>query len=461
MSERRWVPNSPPQERFLTYGGFEGLYGGAAGGGKSEALLVDALYGLGHPSYRAVLFRRTIPDLKKSLIDRARDFYPHVGGRYHKTDRIWTFPLGEQIAFDHIEHEGDERRFDSAEFTYCGFDELTHFTRAQYLFLLSRLRSSKGLRPRIRGATNPGGIGHEWVFARFGAWLDTRPEREGPRAESGEVLYYAPDDADPDSDGVVVPRGSPDALARVFVRALATDNPAIDPQYLSQLRALDRVTRAQKLGGDWLAKPGKGQYFQRSWWVYLDAAPPRSSWRRAVRSWDLAGSKKGDWTVGVLYVHVPTALQPWVIVDVIRFRGTPGEVLSTVLSTAEADGHDVEITLPQDPGQAGKYQADDYVAHLAGYAVFTHRPTGEKVTRAKPHSAQVEHRQVALVRAAWNNILVEEHQDLPEGDHDDIVDAAADGFNHLSGSPDLGERQPPPAPPPFDDSRDLGAFAAR
>lgn len=434
-SEKRWSPNSAPQERFLAYGGFEGLYGGAAGGGKSEALLVDALYGIGHPSYRAILFRRTIPDLKKSLIDRARDFYPHVGGRYNKTDRRWTFPSGATIAFDHIEHEGDERRFDSAEFQYVGFDELTHFLRPQYLFLLSRLRSSKGIKPRLRAATNPGGVGHEWVFERWRPWLDPRPEYEGPRASSGEVLYFAPDESTEQSDGRVVARGTPDALGRTFVRALATDNPAITAQYLSQLKALDRVTRAQKLGGDWIAKPGKGEYFQRGWWKYLDEAPPRSSWRRAVRAWDFAGSRDGDWTVGVLYAHVPTAPQPWVIVDVIRFRGTPGEVLSKVLETAEADGKAVEVFIPQDPGQAGKYQADDFVAKLSGYAVKAQRPTGDKVTRAKPHSPQVEHGHVALVRAAWNHVLVEEHQDLPEGTYDDIVDATSDGFNALNGTP--------------------------
>lgn len=431
--ERRWAPNSAPQETFLAYNGFEGLYGGAAGGGKSEALLVDALYGIGDPSYRAVLFRRTFPELKKSLIDRARDFYPHVGGREHKTDHVWHFPSGAQIAFDSMKDAGDERRFDSAEFQFVGFDELTHFLRPQYLFLIGRLRSSKGLRPRVRAATNPGGIGHEWVFERFRAWLDPRAEYTGPRAASGAVLYFAPDDARPDGDGRVVPRGAPDALSRTFVRALATDNPAIDAQYISQLKTLDRVTRAQKLGGDWVVKPGKGMYFQRGWWRYLETAPPRSSWRRAVRSWDLAGSTDGDWTVGVLYAHVPTAITPWVIVDVIRFRGTPGAVEKLVKDTAKADGPDVDVLLPQDPGQAGKSQADAFVRLLAGYTVKTRPARGDKVTRAKPHSAQVEHEQAALVRAAWNHVFVEEHQDFPEGEWDDQVDAAADGFNDLAG----------------------------
>jgi predicted phage terminase large subunit-like protein len=430
-----WRPNSEPQETFLAYGGFEGGYGGAASGGKSEALLVDALYGINHPNYRAILFRRTFDELRKTLIDRARKFYPYAGGTEHKTDHVWTFRSGAQIAFSHMKDRDDYKRFDSTELQFVGFDEATSFYREQVIFMASRLRSSQGIRPRLRWASNPGGVGHDWVFARYAPWLDTRPEYTGPRARFGEVLYFLPNPNDPEGDGDVVPRGTPGALPRTFVRSLPTDNPATDPQYLDQLDLLDRVTRAQKKHGDWLIKPGKGLYFQRSWWGYLDEAPPRSSWRRAVRAWDFSGSKTGDWTVGVLYAHVPTCITPWVIVDMIRFRDTPGGVLSKVLSTAEADGKEVEIFIPQDPGQAGKYQADDYVAKLAGYAVKTERPTGNKVTRAKPHSPQVEHGHVALVRAAWNNVLVEEHQDLPEGEYDDIVDATSDGFNHLNGTP--------------------------
>ena len=432
--ERRWAPNSAPQETFLAYNGFEGLYGGAAGGGKSEALLVDALYGIADPSYRAVLFRRTFPELKKSLIDRARDFYPHVGGREHKTDHVWHFPSGAQIAFDSMKDPGDARKFASAEFQFVGFDELTSFLRQQYIFLLSRLRSSKGLKPRVRAATNPGGVGHEWTFERWRAWLDPREEYTGARARSGEVLYFAPDDAHPDGDGHAVPRGAPDALSRIFVRALATDNPAIDAQYLTQLKTLDRVTRAQKLGGDWLVKPGKGLYFKRDDWRYLDAPPARAAWRKAVRSWDFAATADGDWTVGTLYLHVPTAIEPYIIADVVRFRGTPGQVKAAVKATAEADGPEVDVLIPQDPGQAGVSQVDDFAALLAGFTMRSHRPTGSKVVRASPHSSQVEHHQVALVRAPWNAVFVANHQDFPEhGSPDDEIDSAADGFNYLSG----------------------------
>ena len=439
QARRQWRPNSAPQEQFLTYGGFEGGYGGAAGGGKSEALLIDAAYGIEHASYRAILFRRTFDELKKSLIDRARDFYPHLGGVEHKTDHVWTFPTGAQIGFSHMAELTDYKRFDSAEFQFVGFDELTSFHREQYVFMASRLRSSKGLRSRLRWATNPGGVGHAWVFARFAPWLDTRPEYDGPRADFGEVLYFARDEADPDGDGRVVPRGTPNALPRTFIRALATDNPDVGAEYLAQLDILDRVTRAQKKLGDWLVKPGKGLYFQRPWWAILETPPPRAAWRKAVRSWDLAATADGDWTVGTLYAHVPTAPRPWVIVDVIRFRGTPHEVRARVLAAAQADnapkdGPEVVSLIPQDPGQAGVDQRDAYAKLLAGFTLRTHRPTGSKVTRASGHSSQVEHEQVALVQGAWNNGWIEEHQDFPtKGVPDDQVDSGADAFNYLTG----------------------------
>lgn len=429
-----WRPNSPPQEEFLAYGGFEGLYGGSAGGGKSEALLADALYGIEHPSYRAILFRRTFPELKKSLIDRAHDLYPAVGGVYNGADHVWTFrPTGAQIGFSHIQHEGDETRFDSAEFQYVGFDELTHFTRQQYIFLLSRLRSSKGIRPRIRGATNPGGVGHQWVFDRWRAWLDPRPEYEGPRARSGQPLWFVGgDDAVP--DGRAVARGTRASLARTFVRARAEDNPAIDPQYLAQLSMLDRVTRAYKMAGDWLVKPGKGLYFHRDHWALLEELPPRAAWRKAVRAWDFAATPGGgDWTVGVLLIHCPTAIRPWIVADVVRLQGSPGVVKARVLATAQSDGKGVTVCVPQDPGQAGVDQAESYVAMLSGFTVCSRRPSKNKVLRASPASSQHEHRQFAMLRADWNLGFTNELHEFPEDSCDDQVDALADGFNTATG----------------------------
>ena len=222
--QRTWRPNSAPQEQFLTYGGFEGGYGGAAGGGKSEALLVDALYGIEHSSYRAILFRRTFDELKKSLIDRARDFYPHLGGVEHKTDHVWTFPGGAQVGFSHMAELTDYKRFDSAEFQFVGFDELTSFHREQYIFMASRLRSSKGLRSRLRWATNPGGVGHSWYRTRF-----------------------------------VLPFVNKAELETRFVPARVTDNRWNNPEYVRVLQGLSGWQKRAWRFGDW--DIAAGQYF--------------------------------------------------------------------------------------------------------------------------------------------------------------------------------------------------------
>ena len=169
------MPNPGPQTRFLGLTCFEALYGGAAGGGKSASLLVDSIRYVGRgygANYHAILFRRTYPELEKSLIKESRGLYPRLGGVYNEVKSTWTFPGGEIVEFAHIQHEKDVFKYQGAAFQFIGFDELTSFTETQYLYLISRVRSSTGVPCRVRSATNPGNEGHEWVFSRWGLWLD-------------------------------------------------------------------------------------------------------------------------------------------------------------------------------------------------------------------------------------------------------------------------------------------------
>ena len=204
------------------------------------------------------------------------------------------------------------------------------------------------------------------------------------------------------------------------------------------LQALDNVRREQLLNGNWLAQPGKGAYFKRVWFNMLKVGP--SDVIARVRAWDLAATEQGpgrkqgrdpDWTVGELWAK--TRDGRFVLEDVIRFRGRPLEVDATIESTAKRDGKGVSIRLPEDPGQAGKAQAEHYVRMLAGYRVKTKRVTGNKVTRAGPLSSQVEGGNVYIVEARWNSAFFEELEAFPEGGHDDQVDAAADALEELVG----------------------------
>lgn len=311
----------------------------------------------------------------------------------------------------------------------CGFDEVTSFTESQYLYLgFSRMRSSHGIPLRLRAGTNPGNAGHEWVFKRFGAWLDPECKTD---ARPGQVLHFLPT-----AEGeMVVPPGTPGAIGRTFVPARLRDNPHINAEYGAGLDMLDPVTRAQLKDGNWLVKPARGKYFKAAWIPVVETVPETT---QRIRYWDRAGTGESeaakrkhsdpDWTVG-LKLSKRGAI--YTVEDVVRFRGTPGEVEAAIERTARADGAAVQVGLEQDPGQAGKFEIDSYVRKLDGFNVRAYPARQDKITRAQPVSAQAEHGNVRVVRAIWNKLFIEELEAFPEGVHDDQVDALSGAHNAL------------------------------
>ena len=403
------------QHRALSCAAFELLYGGAAGGGKSDYLLAAPVRYCGHPRFRALLLRRSFPELERTLIARSRQIYGGLGAAYNEGRKAWTFRSGAQIAFGYLERPADALRYQGAEFAFIGFDELTHFDEQSYRYLTSRIRSADGLPLRVRATTNPGGPGHDWVRARWSAWIGPKPT-----AAPGARRWYSP-------DGVEVEGPGDNALERTFFPARLEDNPYLGAEYRAQLLALDPVTRAQLLEGDWDACVGEGKLFHRTWWSIVDAPPAVT---RRVRAWDLGAG--GDATEGVLLGDAgPSATPRWIVLDAITHRGPPHEVHALIRATAEADGRDCPVVIPQDPGQAGVDQVQALTRELAGFAVRSRRPSGSKVLRAGPWSAQVGARNVALVRGPWIPAFVAQHHAFPDGPHDDKVDAAADAFAEL------------------------------
>jgi predicted phage terminase large subunit-like protein len=421
-----WRPNPGPQTQFLASSAYEVLFGGAAGGAKTESLIVAPLRWVDERDFRALLLRRTFPELEKSIVDRARQLYPAAvpGARYHDQKKYWQFPSGARIYFGHAEHEHDVHQYQGAEFQFVGFDELTHFTERQYTYLLSRARSSKGLPIRIRAATNPGGEGHEWVFRRWAPWLDPQAQ---DRAAPGETRAYV-NTADGER---YVPAGTPGALTRTFIPSRIVDNPHLmrhDPAYEQRLMGLDPVTRAQLLAGDWLARPARGAYFKRAWvTLFLEALPVGVAAR--VRYWDLAAG--GDWAVGVRMARLLD--RRFVVEHVARVRGTPHEVRATVKATAREDGVAVPVYLEQDPGQAGKDQIASYATELAAFAVRGRPKRVDKVTAFGPLSGQCEAGLVGVVRGLWNTPYFDELEAFPDGAHDDQVDASSGAYAVLVG----------------------------
>lgn len=455
-----WRPNPGPQTRFVSCGADEVLYGGAAGGGKSDGLLAGVTRWINEPQFRALILRRTFPELKKSLYDRAGELYKGIdpGATFNETDKEWEFSTGAKLYFGHAQYEHDVEQYQGAAFQFIGFDELTHFTEKQYLYLFTRARSAHGLPVRVRATANPGGPGHDWVQRRWAPWLDRRPEYTGYRAASGEVLYFLPGRT-PDEPERMLEGGKAEARdllaaweqlsaedqantprprSRTFIGAKLSDNPALmrnDPGYADRIRVQDALTRRQLLDGDWMARAYPGLLFRRAMFKMLDAQPTDTTTR--VRFWDRAATEPNpvnpdpDWTVGVRMSKLRDS--GWCVEDVVRVRCSPGMVEQTIKNTAVADGKQCEIHLSEDPGSAGKFEAAYYVNALAGYVVKTLRETGDKLTRAKPFSAQCEAGNVSMVRGPWNEPYWQILEAFPStGVHDDDVDASAGAFAALT-----------------------------
>ncbi len=454
-----WKPNPGQQQAFLASNAYEALYGGAAGGGKSDALLMGGTRHLDNPEFSGLFLRRTYPELERYAIPRAHQWYTRLGGQYNDSKHVWRFRSGARMYLGHLEHESDVHEYQSAEFQYIAFDELTSFTETQYVYMLSRLRSTAGIPIRIRAGTNPGGVGHDWVQRRWAPWLGMPPGEEwnGPKAQPNQKLWYvstAAGEVWPTEDEaqrqLLAWRSAeplkrlelPLPLQRVFFPARVSDNPYIyekDPAYVARLMGLDLVTRQQLLHGDWIIRPARGLYFQRGWFRFVDAKPTEGRW---VRYWDLAATeaekgKDPDWTVGVLLNLQDSGPHKGrlTVANCVRMRGNPGDVLKSVKATAELDGKNVPIWMGQDPGQAGVFEISAYTRELAGWNLRGFKETGDKVTRAGPVSAQCEAGNVSIVRAGWNAAFLQSLEEFPEGPHKDDADALSGGYAVLTENP--------------------------
>lgn len=441
MAEQtRIQPQPGPQEKFLSCNADIVFYGGAAGGGKTYALLMEPLYDVPNAQFGAVIFRRTTKQVTSEggLWDTAIDLYEPLGVKPNQNDLSLKFPSGAKVTFAHMEHEKNRLDWQGSQIPLICFDELTHFTWKQFVYMLSRNRSTSGAKSRMRGTCNPDP--DHWVRRFIDWWIDDEgyaiPER------SGVIRYFV-------IEGDTVIWGdtaeelidhNPERIPRsfTFIMSSLKDNKILmdkDPDYKANLQAMTRVERAQLLDGNWDIRPTAGMYFKRSDFEIVEAAPVGGA---SVRAWDQAGTKKDnkdnaddpDWTVGVYMTKAPDGC--YYIQAMERLRDDPSKIDSVLYNTAVQDGTATRIRLAQDPGQAGKSQARSQTQKLAGFNVVARPVTGDKETRARPFAAQVQAGNVKIVRGKWNEDLLRELEDFPEGSHDDIVDACSDAFDELS-----------------------------
>lgn len=252
---KRWIPQvpTPRQLLFLGLSNLEAFYGGAAGGAKSSALLMGALQYFDIPGYSAIIFRRTLTDLKlpEALMARSHEWLDKTAARWNGTEMQWKSPTGGILQFGYLDSDDDIYRYQSAAFQYVAFDELSHFKERQYRFLFSRLRKLAGAAVplRMRSASNPGGPGQLWVKNRFIPDGFMPMHAEELRVRTKPIVY---DEEERELLTAMLEPGEQLPTYRVFVPARMQDNPHLDQRsYAQSLFQLDRVTREQMLKGDW------------------------------------------------------------------------------------------------------------------------------------------------------------------------------------------------------------------
>ncbi len=416
----KYIPHVPTakQAAFLLLNCKEAFYGGAAGGGKSDALLMCGLQYVDVKGYSGIIFRKTYADLVKpgALIDRAKEWllpWPEV--RWSEKEKKFEFfdenkILISTLQFGYLENINDKYNYQGGEYQFVGFDELTHIDASSYRYMFSRLRRLKGvdIPLRVRSASNPPDDDQ-------GIWVKERFIDEGP------------------------------AKGRVFIPAGMDDNPYLDiEEYEKSLDELDPVTRARLRDGNWTIIR-KGNMFKRDWFQPVTELPPQ---RKKCRWWDMAATDEAkakrrnksddpDYTVGFLLSHWNGVFY---IEDIIRERLSPEKTQALQQNTARSDGYDVLIREEQEPGSSGIALCDIKKHSIfQGYAYEGVKSSGDKATRASAASAAAERGQIKYLASCRNiEAFFDEAESFPGGIHDDMVDGLSGAFTELCTPSSLG-----------------------
>jgi hypothetical protein len=375
MLTRGWCPHDPTskQKEFLELGEREALYGGAAGGGKSDALLMGALQYVDQKDFAALVLRRSYTDLSLpgAIMDRSHDWLRNSGAHWDDRKKSWKFPSGASITFGYLENEKDKYRYQSSEFQYIAFDKLTQFVETQYLYLLSRLRRLRGSSTplRMRAASNPGGVGHDWVKARF-------------------------------VDG-----------NKAFVPARLDDNPHLDrEEYRYALEQLDETTRAQLRDGIWV-RDGYGLVYkfepERN---IVEQLPTGHEWQH-ILGVDLGASEIKATTafcvISFSYTHETTYVS-W---SMAESGLIPSTVAEHILGIEDDIGGFTAIVM--DEGALGKGYAEE-IRQRWSIPVQPAQKTN-KLGYRKLLNGELERAKLRVLEPA-NSELIQELQTLPWND---------------------------------------------
>ena len=394
------------------------LYGGARGGGKTEASLIGALQYVEYPQWKSGIFRLTYPDLSVpgAIMDRAKDWLNNnqllidagIAPHWNSSDKIFTFPSGAKIMFGHVQHNKDAEKYQGSEFHLLIFDEAVQFTP----FKITRIKGSNRKKTndplplRIWFTGNPGGVSHDYFKERF-------------------------------IDGI-----------GYFIDSKYTDNPYLNhveyEKIFEEIQDSDPILYRQWKLGDWNAIP-EGKLFKRKWFtdhLYEVITETIKTW---VRFWDLAATeeeddtKKGgaDWTVGML-IGLGESGKAY-LEDIVRFRKDPDAAEEEILRVAKEDadkyGRNIlKIRIEQEGGASAKYVMNTFSKYLPGYDFEGHNVQRKsKIDRARAYVSFIKNGHLKVKEGSlWISVFLNEIAAFPtKGIHDDQVDTLSGGLNEL------------------------------
>lgn len=467
-------PDSP-QSKFLKTPADFAVFNGQPGSGKTGALTLDLLRGVGLPLFRGVAFRRQEKQLKQAggLWDTAQRWFPHAGAHLvESSPHVAKFPSGAFIQYTHLNQEKDKEAHDGASFDAIAFDELPHFTVSQFWYLAgSRNRGVSGYRPTVRACTMA--APDSWVHKLIKPWLDSEggwPDWD----KSGRIMWIVRNPFDDEvmhfsdratAEGyVLMLRAEAHAddpihhlrpKSMTVVHARTTDNQillASSKDYAGGLAMLTKYER-ERLAGNWNARPPSAGMFDRRFFKVLETAPRDEDIIYSVRGWDRASKVVSetnldpDWTRGVRLDWLRNGLL--VISNVVSLRGRPGEVDRLMATTAMFDGPHVTQAMWINPGDSGEFEQEKLSDFMrkhdgCGPLVFL-RQIKNKESYARPCASFFDPeimgaQRGAIVRGPWNGECFAEAEMFPlkkhpvTGDelHDDFVDALMRAFIEVS-----------------------------
>lgn len=427
------------------------IFGGAAGGGKTFSILLEPLRHKENKDFGAVIFRRSIAEIIKEggLWDESKKLYPMLGAGGNENEHQFAFPTGSRVTFGHLQYDSTVNDWKSAQIPLIEFDQLETFTEHQFFYMMSRNRSTCGVRPYIRATANPE---PGWLADFLGWWIAddgyASLDRVGKvrwMIRRNDLIIWA-DTRDELTEQY--PGSLPKSVT--FILSTVYDNQILltkDPGYLANLQALPLVDRERLLGdrergGNWKVKPSAGKVFNRAWFKVIGAAavPPGGV---VCRRWDFAATERElskpdpDFTASALLLK---ASGNFYFLDVTAAQLAPSKIDSYFENTTRQDAarfareqRRYMSRWEQEPGSAGKRESYRTTVKMAGIDAKGMPAIHDKLTRAKPLATMAENGQnVYVVEGPWNEMFLTHMHGQPELPHDDIMDAAGGAFSDVT-----------------------------